>query len=329
MTRSQAKLKLWNIIAESGANKPHYSAQPSTVFAKVAAKWQDSYLSRRMPSTRRTMQSHLRKHLLPKFGKMPVDCITADVVNDWLGELRGILPSTMQHIVMTLCLILGIRFGRKKIVYPSRFDPQDEPVCYTPEQMVGIAAGARKQKYRMLFETAAETGMRAGELYALAVGDIDFARCVIHVRRAVWEGRTQSPKSKNAYRVVDVVPSLIEHLREYLAGRTEGLVFQSKKGTALRNTNVVKRTLHPILEKLGIPQGGMHGFRHGRVSFLVQEGCNLELIKRWIGHGSDEMIRRYLHLRPEYGQSQLRQLPEMATYLQSSWPRGPNFQQAN
>jgi integrase len=165
--------------------------------------------------------------------------------------------------------------------------------------------------------------MRAGELYALNVGDIDFTRSVIHVRRSAWEGKTQSPKSKNAYRVIDVQPSLIEHLREYLGGRAAGLVFSSRKSTALRNSNVLRRALHPVLKALGIPQGGMHGFRHGRVSFLMEQGVPLEVIKRWIGHGSEAMIRRYTHLRPEYGQKILRQLPGVAQSVQSSWPLGP------
>lgn len=71
--------------------------------------------------------------------------------------------------------------------------------------------------------------LRAGELYALEVPDIDFPRNVIHVRRAVWEGQRQSTKTRNATRAVDVQPSLIFMIREYLNGRKDGLVFPSKK----------------------------------------------------------------------------------------------------
>jgi integrase len=322
MTKSEAKRKLWNIIAESGANKPHYAAPAGTSFARVTAVWEETYLSRRKPSTRRTMRHHIRKYLLPKWGTSPVDTITAAKVNEWLGELRGLAANTMKHLVTTLCMILGRRFGRKQVIYPSQFDAEEEPICFTQEQMKAVV-GRSKGKYQALFETAAETGMRAGELYALTVGDIDFTRCVIHVRRAAWEGKTQSPKSRNAYRVIDVQPSLIDHLRGYLGGRAAGLVFPSRNETALRNSNVLRRALYPILKALGIPKGGMHGFRHGRVSFLMEQGVPLEVIKRWIGHGSEAMIRRYTHLRPEYGQKILRQLPGVVQSVQGSWPLGP------
>jgi len=55
--------------------------------------------------------------------------------------------------------------------------------------------------YKVLYALASETGMRAGELYGLELTDIDWIRSRIHVRRSVFDGETQSPKSKNAYRV--------------------------------------------------------------------------------------------------------------------------------
>jgi len=69
--------------------------------------------------------------------------------------------------------------------------------------------------------------------------------------------------------------------------------------------------LHPLIAKLGIPQGGMHGFRHGRVSFLVENNTPVEVIKAWIGHGSERMIRRYTHLRPQYRSRVLASIPSL------------------
>lgn len=112
--------------------------------------------------------------------------------------------------------------------------------------------------WKVLYATAIETGPRAGDLYALEVKDIGFARNIIQIRRAVWEGRRQSAKTRNATRAIDVQPSLIALLRQYFDGRTDGLLFHSKNGKPLRNNNVLRRQLHPLLERLGIPQGGMH-----------------------------------------------------------------------
>jgi integrase len=75
--------------------------------------------------------------------------------------------------------------------------------------------------------------------------------------------------------------------------------------------NQIAALLHPLLESLGIPQGGMHGFRHGRVSFLVENNTPVEVIKVWIGHGSERMVRRYTHLRPMYRSRVLAAIPSL------------------
>jgi integrase len=249
---------------------------------------------------------------LPKWERYPVDEITAARVNEWIGvpELSHLSPLSLRHVVTTLCLILGKWFGRKQIHYPAEMREEVEPVCYAPDQMNRIVAEARRT-WKVLFATAAETGARAGELYALEVKDVDFARNLIHIRRAVWEGQKQSTKTRNATRAIDVQPSLVAMLKEHLNGRTEELIFQSKNGRPLRNNNVLRRRLHPLLSALGIPKGGMHGFRHGRVSFLVENNTPVEVIKVWIGHGSERMVRRYTHLRPQFRSRVLASIPSL------------------
>jgi integrase len=310
MRKSEARRKLRSIIEATGANSPSYVIPSSDLFAKRVAWWEENYLCRQKPSTQRTLKYHVRKYLLPKWSRHPVDCITAERVNEWIGELSHLSPMSQKHIVTTLCLILGRWFGRKKISYASVKEEQQEAVCYTPEQMGCIISQAQGM-WKVLFATAAETGARAGELYGLEVADIDFARSIIHVRRSVWEGQKQSTKSRNANRAIDVQPSLITMLKDYLNGRQEGLVFSSKNGKPLRNNNVLRRRLHPILQALSIREGGMHGFRHGRVSFLIENNTPVEVIKAWIGHGSERMVRLYTHLRPQYRSRGLASIPSL------------------
>jgi len=70
--------------------------------------------------------------------------------------------------------------------------------------------------------------------------------------------------------------------------------------------------LHPLLRKLGLDRGGMYGFRNHRVSTLVMAGTPIEVIKKWIGRGSEEMIRRYTHLRPDVKRDEHARVPDFA-----------------
>jgi integrase len=239
-----------------------------------------------------------------------VDGITAEKVNEWIGEPKfsHLSPVTIRGIVRTLQLALGKNFGKRVIHYPSRVDEEHETRCFTNAEVKSIISSAVGQ-YRVLFTLAAETGMRCGELYGLRVEDIDFERNVVRVRRSMWNGKPQTPKTSNSYRSVDVQPYVTEMLRGHLTGRTSGLVFMSRRKTPLRNCTVLNKQLHPLLRRINVERGGMHAFRHFRVSFLVQNETPIEVIKRWVGHGSEEMIRRYTHLHPTYRKEVMMRLP--------------------
>ena len=47
------------------------------------------------------------------------------------------------------------------------------------------------------------------------------------------------------------------------------------------------------------------------MQFLVENNVPVAVIKQWLGHGSERMIRRYTHHRPEYHSAILAQLPSV------------------
>ena len=241
------------------------------------------------------------------------DFITAEAVNEWLvaPELEHLAPSTVRGVVTTLQLALGKRFGKGKISYPSNTEVEEDPRCYTAEEVQKVVEAASGQ-YSVLFKLAAETGARAGELYALTVGDVLFEHNVIRINKSMYRQKAGSPKTANATRWINVKPYVVEMLKGHLNGRSDGLVFRSTRGTPLINSTVLNKHLHPLLRKLGLERGGMHGFRHQRVSTLVMSGTPMAVIKKWIGHGSEEMVNRYTHLPPDFMRDELARVPDFA-----------------
>jgi len=316
LNKSEARRRLKEIIRKEGIDLPTYKI-PSTIgFAQKVEQWEQTYVVKRKPSNQDLMHYHLKVYLLPKWGKTPVDLITPEAVNEWVGapELAHLSPVTIKGIVSTLQLALGKRFGRGAISYPSQTEGEEDPRCYLAEEVQQIVDAAKVQ-YKLLFKLAAETGARAGELYALTVDDILVQHNVIRINKSMYKQKTGSPKTKNATRWVNVKPYVMEMLKAHLNGRIQGLVFQSRRKTPLVNCTVLNKHLHPLLRKLGLERGGMHGFRHHRVSTLVMAGTAIEVIKKWIGHGSEEMVRRYTHLRPDFMQDELARVPDFPSQL--------------
>jgi integrase len=235
MTKSEARRKLKSIIAAEGFNDSSYVIPVSEAFDKTVTRWRQNYLSRQKPSTQATMDYHLERYLLPKWGSYPVDTIKETIVNEWLDKLSHLAPSTQRGVIKTLQMALGRNFNSKLIHFPSKLQARRQHPCHSPEQMQKIIDSAR-EPYKTLFALLAETGLRAGEAYGLRYEDIDWRHLIIHVRRSVWRGKPQSTKSEQADRAIDIQQSLADMLLGHLNGRTSGWVFQTKHDTPFKTS---------------------------------------------------------------------------------------------
>ena len=147
----------------------------------------------------------------------------------------------------------------------------------------------------MLFHLAGYTGLRSGELTGLRVEDLKLEHGVIEVRRAVWNGMEGETKTRAGKRNVFLDSVTVNLLRDFLAGRQSGRLFQSRLGTPLENRDICRRVLTPLCKLLGIVPGGMHAFRHGRVSHMQANMMPGDFVKNQIGHSSLRITSIYTH----------------------------------
>jgi integrase len=96
-------------------------------------------------------------------------------------------------------------------------------------------------------------------------------------------------------------PVLVDMLKSYQARwkfNELGLLFANAKGQPITSCYVRRDILHPIREKLGIPRGAFHAFRHGLATVLMQEG-NARVVQQQLGHSDMRMLARYAHVVPQ------------------------------
>jgi hypothetical protein len=107
-------------------------------------------------------------------------------------------------------------------------------------------------------------------------------------------------KTKNADsrhgRVVDLSEPLAAMLREFVGGRTSGLVFSKPDGSQLMQRDILKYSLHPILRKLGLEQGGLNMFRRFRITKLETAEVPAALQHTWSGHAKSHVSEVYKKL---------------------------------
>jgi integrase len=326
MTKTEARLRAIKILADYGVNTAEHlrrATEPIITFKEHVDKWvkkiEEQHASGKdyadlKPSTFRTAQSVLNIHLA-RFNSTCANEVSQQDVDALVEELaaQGKSKNTIKNIVVILGIVLGRTFNSGKQLKKLKcLKPRtsQKVLWFTLQQVLDILA-AKKGLYRVLFATAAGTGMRAGELLGLRVQDVDLESRMIMVNQSSWDGKIQSTKSENADRTIGIDDSLAQLLKEWIGIRKEGYVFPSRRGTPLRVGNVVKRELWPVLETLKIERKGLHAFRHFRVTALVEAGVPAFTIKAWIGHGSDRMVARYTHSRPAYHQQHLANVPSV------------------
>ena len=312
MTKPEAKRALMDIIANEGVNTPEHLAQamlpvvPSLTFNSVADSWELKRLPQLKESTQYSAPILNRKYLRPFFGKMSPAEIKTGVINDWLAGLNGQArhPKTVHNLWKQFRAIMNWHAQQndepKRAWYPSLpVIPEKEQRWFTQTETRQIVAAA-KGPYKVLFHLAGFSGLRSGELSGLHVEDIDFVRGVVRVRRSVWRGLEVSTKTKKGYRDVFIDLTTAQMLKEYLGDRRTGRVFQTKNGTPLENHNIVRQVLKPICKRLGIAPGGMHAFRHGRVSHLQASNVPSDFTKNQVGHSSLRTTSGYTHFTESF-----------------------------
>jgi len=82
----------------------------------------------------------------------------------------------------------------------------------------------------------------------------------------------------------------------FLRDRRSGLLFSNRSGKPLSQTNVARRSLHPILEELKVEKTGFHAMRRFRTAWLRKQRAPEDIIKFWLGHAKESVTDTYSKL---------------------------------
>ena len=178
------------------------------------------------------------------------------------------------------------------LVYPDRPVPKgfdrDEV-----ERLLATTNGSTPVDFRdrAVLTTLATCGLRAGEVGALRVEDIDWERDMLRVFRSKT-GRTD---------LFPLTPSVGNALMDYLlkvrpdAGRERALFLTLQAPFRPLNSGAIGMIVRSRANRLGITgkRLGAHALRHAAAQRLVDEGCSLKTVGDFLGHSSPSATATY------------------------------------
>ena len=265
-------------------------------------EWRSSVAVNLKCSTTRSAESHLRAHIIPKLGSLPLTEINTKTVQSFVAYLAtgGRSKKTVENVLLTLSSILRTAkawdyacagFMLADITMP-REGVKKEQRHFTDEE-VGKILSAAPEPFGTILAVTAVLGLRIGEVLALRIGDLDFAKHIIRVRQSVDAATRNVQAVKSQASSADVpMPSQLEaRLRSHLKkhdGKSE-LLFVNRRGRPFSANKLREKQLHPLLVKLSIPRGGFHSMRHGAASALLADGVTPAVVQKQLRH-SDSRI---------------------------------------
>lgn len=217
-TRRLAERALEHRLSE--VNSLTYKPRPTATFREFAAKWQKDVLTQFKPSTGPADRSRIKMHLLPQFGDLCMKDITAQHIQAMIaGKQRELSAKSIRNLVATLRMMWtqARAWGYTQhdpffgLVLPERGLLNERFLSL--DEMKRVIETA-PEPYKTYYWVLAETGVRAGEIGALAVRNLLLEQGAIKIAQSVWHGKIQTVKSVKGNRLCEISPQLVGHLSQ-------------------------------------------------------------------------------------------------------------------
>lgn len=319
LSTAQREAKRWEIV--SRYNSQDYlrkiAAQQGTgtTFRAQSMLWMSNCRGRkRKPikdATLTNWQSYLDNHILPVIGNQPIAEVNSTSMRNLVEVLVGkrLSPQSIKHICLPVKKVkASVVDANGDELYPIKWNKMyiDAPVIDPRKQNTPSLVGEEVTKIVAALEDGmqmahilfAATGLRAGELFGLDVRHFDGYS--VKVEQSVWQGKVQAPKTQNSYRTVDLHPDVAAMLSAFIGDRKDGFIFRTSTGKPLGQSNILRRSLHPVLEILRIKPCGFHALRRFRNTYLRNyTSCPNGLRNFWLGWSGKDMSDHYDKIRED------------------------------
>jgi site-specific recombinase XerD len=202
-------------------------------------------------------------------------------------------PISLNAAITGLKFFFATTLGQGELMAKMRpsYLPRTLPVILSRDEVGRLIAAASNLKHQTALAVAYGTGLRASEVVALKVGDIDSQRMTLRVE----QGKGQ----KDRYAMLS--PVLLERLRVWWrVARAQGKMldggwlFPGLNPIESLSTRQLNRVVHAAAEAAGIDKRvSMHTLRHSFATHLLEQKVDIRVIQVMLGHKKLETTALY------------------------------------
>ncbi len=235
----------------------------------------------------KTQSAYIRavRNFAKHLGRSPDTATVEDLRNYQLHLVdSGTSPMSLNTAICGLKFFFDITLDRGELMakmQPVRM-PHKLPVVLSREEVGRLIAACGNLKHQTALSLAYGTGLRASEVAALKVGDIDSERMTLRVEQG--KGR------KDRYAMLS--PVLLERLRVWWkVARAQGKMldggwlFPGLNPIDPISTRQLNRAIHAAANAADIEKRvSMHTLRHSFATHLLEQKVDIRIIQVLLGH---------------------------------------------
>lgn len=218
-------------------------------------------------------------------GRSPATATIEDLRNYQLHLVdSGTSPISLNAAITGLKFFFDVTLDRLELMAKMRpvRVPQKLPTVLSRDEVRRLIAAASNLKHQTALSLAYGTGLRASEVVALRVGDIDSQRMILRVEQG--KGR------KDRYAMLS--PVLLERLRVWWrVARAQGKMldggwlFPGMNPVEPLTTRQLNRVVHAAAAAANIDKRvSMHTLRHSFATHLLEQKVDIRVIQVLLGH---------------------------------------------
>jgi len=218
-------------------------------------------------------------------GRSPDTAAVEDLRNFQLHLVdHGISPITLNATITGLKFFFDVTLGRIELMARMQpvHVPRTLPVILSREEAGRLIAATKNLKHQTVLSVAYGTGLRASEVVALKVGDIDSQRMTLRIERGKGD--------KDRYAMLS--PVLLERLRTWWkVARAQGKMldggwlFPGMNPIEPLSTRQLNRIVRDAAEAAKIDKRiSMHTLRHSFATHLLEQKVDIRVIQVLLGH---------------------------------------------
>jgi integrase len=294
--------------------------KPTLTFGQFSKKWFDVYVvPNNKFSEQKMKRSALKCWLLPFFGKMPIDKITAQDIELFKakGIEKGLAKKTVNNhlAVLNKCVATAYEWEKIPGVPPKIIwlkCPPAQTKHLSPDQCSLLLSHTEGVLNEMIL-MGLRTGMRQGELIGLQWSSINWENQTLSVRhnQCYYTKALISPKS-NRVRTIPMDVDVYEML--FRRKKDAGYVFTDNNNEPIGCRGLLAR-LKKVAHAAGLEDIGWHTLRHTFASQLARMGAPLHAVQALLGHSTITTTMRYAHVAPSTLRTAIDMLNPKNTHL--------------